>query len=149
MEHQHTRHKSSRHGPGMGKATLYPQGRTRVIKVFLFYNALDMDSQLTNSNPIAQIKNVKEIVLTLGNSIQPVPISQHDPSEANKTLGVYIAPDVNEPAQEQYLTKQSHQIASLILTSNVLKHEAWMAYHLCWIPAIGYSLSTTTMSAKA
>ena len=62
---------------------------------------------LPTLTPIAQIKLVKEIVLTSGNLIQPVPILQCDPSEAYKTLGVYIAPDGNELAQEQYLTTQA------------------------------------------
>ncbi len=102
--------------------------------------------QLTPKNEVAEIK---KITLTSGTSPQQIEILQCDPSEAHKTLGVYVAPNGNEHTQEEYLNTKSHQIASLVSSLQLTKSEAWMVYQICWIPAVTYSLSTTTMSAKS
>ena len=89
------------------------------------------------------------ITLKSGTSNKPIPIHQLAPSEAHKTLGVWLAPDGNEKAQVDYLLSKSHQIAILISQSNFTRLEAHMAYHLCWIPAVTYSFGISTIPDSA
>jgi hypothetical protein len=94
-------------------------------------------------------EKVGSIALTLGLNSNKTPIKQLDTSEAHKTLGVWLAPDGSEAAQINYLLTKSHQVATLISQSKLTRLEAYMAYHLCWIPAVSYSFGITTIPNKA
>ncbi len=75
-------------------------------------------------------------------------IRQRNVSESHMTLGVWMTPTGTETAQTEYLTQISNQISSLVSMSWLNRFKSFITYCTCWFPAVGYSLSTTTLSAK-
>jgi hypothetical protein len=88
------------------------------------------------------------ICLTSGTDSEKVRIYQRDITESHKTLGVMMTPTGSEDAQTEYLCQTANQLSSLVATSRLARFDAFMAYRACWFPAVGYSLSTTTMSER-
>ena len=111
-----------------------------------------MHWQWPNGLPVLTSKEdsqkIHRIALTSGNNNDAQYVNQKETTEAHKTLGVWIAPDGNELAQKEHLLQDSNRIASLILRSRLSSLEAWTAYHMCWFPAISYSLGTTTLTSE-
>jgi hypothetical protein len=91
------------------------------------------------------IQRINTVQLTPGSNSALVSYEQLVVSEAHKMLGVWISPDGNEATQAQYLHTKSHCVASLTTSSKLPRTGALFAYKLCWLPAITYSLSTTTL----
>jgi hypothetical protein len=88
------------------------------------------------------------ITLTSGLSNQRIAISHKDVNEAHLTLGVYLSPTGDMTQQYQHLLEKSNKCAVRVMTSNLTRLEACLAYRTTWLPAITYSLSNTTLTKK-
>jgi hypothetical protein len=99
----------------------------------------------TKEEIVAQIPLIH---LTSGYDTAPRPISLRDPTEAHKTLGVFLAPSGKDTAQAAYLEHHSNKMAALISSSNLSRIEALLAYKTSWFPSVSYSLPTLCLSAK-
>lgn len=76
-------------------------------------------------------------------------IDRLDPSEARRTLGVYLAPDHNEMVQLQILRQKSTDWASRIFLSGLRDGIAWKAFQTTISKSLAYSLPVTCMSKAA
>ena len=94
----------------------------------------------SNSDQVLQIKSAT--------SEEPQTVQRKEVSEPHKTLGVWMSPTGNDTAQFQHLQIESTMIATLIASSCLSKPEAYLAYMTSWVPAMTYSLSTTTMKEE-
>ncbi len=94
-------------------------GALELSKCSYYVMHWEWNNGLPHLTPKNKVAGIKKITLTSGTSTQQIKILQRDPSEAHKTLGVYVAPDGNERAQEEYLNTKSHQIASLVSSSQL------------------------------
>jgi hypothetical protein len=101
---------------------------------------------LPRLTPLAEFPPESTIALTSGESSTETAILQRNFDEPHKTLGVWMTPTGEETAQMDYLRKAANQIAILISSSRLTRGEAFLAYQACWIPAVTYSIGTTTMS---
>jgi hypothetical protein len=70
------------------------------------------------------------------------------PSEARRTLGVYLAPDGNQREQVRVMHEKSKQWAERIRTGHLPRHLAWQALHLSVLKSLQYPLTATTLSRK-
>jgi hypothetical protein len=88
------------------------------------------------------------IKMRSGNQSMGYSVNHKDITEPHLTLGVHLTPTGDESAQTQYLSVTSNRISTLVLTSNLTRDEALLAYRYHWTPAICYSLGVTTMNRK-
>jgi hypothetical protein len=73
-------------------------------------------------------------------------IQQLPTTSSQKLLGVMKNPMGNQQDEVRRLTMKSNDMAKRI-NSNAMSHtEAWVAYEMFYIPALRYSLSTTSMN---
>jgi hypothetical protein len=89
---------------------------------------------------------VLPLTLTSGLSPEKTQISHKDVSESHLTLGVHLTPTGDMQAQYQQLLTKSNACAVNVLTSNLTRAEAYLAYRTTWIPSVIYSLSVTTLT---
>ena len=75
-------------------------------------------------------------------------IDRLDPSEARRTLGVYLAPDNNEKLQLQILRQKSIDWATRLRTSGLRDQRAWQAFNTTISKSLGYSFPVTCLSEK-
>ena len=91
------------------------------------------------------------IAITVADSSQPhtqVNIQLLDPSEASKTLGVYIAPSGNTHQEAEYLKNKSQHLAKCIASANLTTEEGWLYYKSIYFPSVSYPLPTTYLSQR-
>jgi hypothetical protein len=108
---------------------------------------LEVVQGLPKFTPKSEFPNL-QIQLTSGDDANLIPILQREYDEPHKTLGVLMTPTGSDTAQMEALRNEANKVASVMSSSRLSKTEAMLAYQACWIPAVGYSLSTTTMSDK-
>jgi hypothetical protein len=68
-------------------------------------------------------------------------------AEAERTLGVRIAPNGSQHRELAWLRSKAHSFASYISKGNLSREEAHRAYHSIFIPSLTYSLGSTSFTA--
>ncbi len=63
-------------------------------------------------------------------------------------FGALGAPTGNMTNQYQHLLEKSKMCAVRVMTSNLMRIEAYLVYKMTWLPAITYSLSHSTLTKK-
>ena len=77
-------------------------------------------------------------------------LQRHDPSHAEKTLGIYFAMDGNTEAQEAYLTNRVKDFAHKIRTSkNKLRNDVWVAVKTTIMKTLEYPMAAICLSKEA
>ena len=89
-----------------------------------------------------------QILLTAGYSLERTGIKQHSPEEAHTSLGVWMTPTGGEEAQLDALLEKSNRMAVQVMTSKLNRTETHIASWAVWLPALTYSLGTTTIPVK-
>jgi hypothetical protein len=79
-------------------------------------------------------------------SHQPVTINMKGYGEAERTLGVRIAPIGTQTSEIAWLTEKAATFAKRISQGHLSREEAAVAYHSVYIPRMTYSLGSTTLS---
>jgi hypothetical protein len=90
---------------------------------------------------------------------QPIPVVDpttgiaHDmqflsPYEAHKTLGHYKEPAGTQQTQFRHLWKKSDSSTAFLWQCQMTHEESWAFYHACYIPSIGYPLSSSSLTYK-
>ena len=103
---------------------------------------------LPSLTTIAESPSEQELKLSSGNSTATQVITRRDINEPTKTLGVWMCPNGDESAQVTHLRIEANKFASLLRSSRLSKVAAYTAYRTSWIPAVTYSLNTTTMTQR-
>ncbi len=86
-------------------------------------------------------------VVKLSSGVDPTQKNSHrNYSKATKTLGVWLAPNGDDSAQVKHLRSLATEVSSTLILSQLKQTEAYLAYKLCWIPTVSYSLSTTAIA---
>jgi ribonuclease HI len=75
-----------------------------------------------------------------------VQITQKGPSEAERTLGVRIAPNGSQHRELTWLRSKAHSFALHISKGKLSREETYRAYHSVYIPSLTYSLGSTTFT---
>ena len=63
-------------------------------------------------------------------------------------LGVHLQPDGNQSHQFQYLLAKSNKFSKALYSCPIRKSSILDAYHVCYLPAITYSLPATSLTYK-
>ena len=77
---------------------------------------------------------------------QHITIPRFEPSEAQRTLGVYIAPDGNCKTQMAVLLEKMQDWITRLSRASLRNGDRWMAYCSCIKPALVYPLTGTNCS---
>jgi hypothetical protein len=75
-------------------------------------------------------------------------LEQVDPSEARRTLGVFLAPDGSAEGQFKVLMEKATAWADSIRSNHISRRYAWQAFSTVVVPQLAYPLPVTTMSRK-
>ena len=76
------------------------------------------------------------------------PLERREVSQATETLGVYIAMDGNDKAQEEALRKKSEDFAEKLRVSKCEPNTALYAYNNCFIKSMEYCMLVTNFTRK-
>jgi len=77
-----------------------------------------------------------------------IPLDRLKPHEAERSLGIRIAPDGNHTAELQFLKEQTLFWASQIQQSKTPCHITWLNFKTVLMKKIEYPLMATTFSQK-
>jgi hypothetical protein len=83
------------------------------------------------------------VTITDSTTNTSVPITQKSGSEAERTLGVRIAPNGSQQRELAWLRAKAHSFALHISNGKLSREEAHRAYHSIYIPSLTYSLGAT------
>ncbi len=105
-----------------------------------------MEARGSNNDAENGYGHLSLLSLTVAYSKESTIILQKDVTEPHLTLGVCLNPTGDSSAQYQKLLEKSNRVATQVLTSNLSRGEAHMAYKTSWFPAMRYSLGVMSLT---
>jgi hypothetical protein len=104
------------------------------------------DDGTPSLTPKAQLPH--SLMITQGNDVAPTEIAHKDCSTAHKTLGAMKAPNRSQAGEIARLHDKCKAHAKAMLSNSVSSTDSTIACRVHHLPRIGYSLSTTYITAK-
>jgi len=77
-----------------------------------------------------------------------LPLDRLEPNEAERTLGIRLAPDGNTAAELQFRKEQTLVWAAQLTHSKVPRHINWLNFKTVLLKKVEYPLMVTTFSRK-
>ena len=77
-----------------------------------------------------------------------LPIAYRNYNDAERTLGVRLAPSGSQEAELKWLQSKAQNISTQLYCAQINRKTATIAYHSIFVPSIRYSLPCTSMTMK-
>jgi hypothetical protein len=111
------------------------------------YYIIDYEFDPTG-NPKMMIPNHQPLQISTSPESTVQCIQMYEANAAHKTLGCYRALDGNETTQFNHLLDKSKDWARQLQSKYLSRQEAWMTYHIYFLPQVLYSLTTTNLTQQ-
>jgi hypothetical protein len=85
--------------------------------------------------------------LTNGQDLTPKSINQHDYTKAHQYLGLWNSPSLAMTANLHALSTKAKTYSKRLFKSRLDKHEVWLAYFACFVPAMTFTLVVSSFTA--
>jgi hypothetical protein len=96
------------------------------------------------------LSNINSEILPLqvtdSSTAEPQTLKYLPPSVAHKTLGHYKEPVGTQKAQFRNLKAKSDSITDFLWTTHLTREESWIYYQACYLPAIAYPLTGSSLT---